>query len=513
MHTNKTKVFVKDVGEIKKKMGSVAVAAGILTLISFGLKGVGMLFRVYLSKRMGGSGLGLYQLIMSVYSVFATFASSGFGVAVSRMAAERLDTDGKRGGAFRVLAASSVLALSMGGVGATVLYFGAEPLAHSLVGDAGTASALKVLALSMPFMSLSACLKGYFTALGQIYKPALASLFEQAAKIGITVYCFSVFCSRPVSATRLCMGVVAGLTAGECFSYIFLFVLYLFFSGEKGGKVSEPFLQSIKAVGGVTMPIAASAYVTNLLHSVESVLIPARFVLYGGDRDKALADFGVIRGMSIPLLFFPYAFLGALLSIQVPKVSRLNVAEDKGERNRVVAEIMETTVGFSALCGGFFLMFAKPLSLAVYGNTDAASSLWMLAWVTPFMYVETMADGLLKAIGQQKRTLLYSVINSAFRIVAVLFFIPVSGARGYVYLLMVSNTLSFALCYGRLKKVTGIRLGTVVYKIAAAVAFSLGGAYLLNLVPMGSATVRTVLCSAACGLLYLLCMGRRLRRC
>ncbi len=489
------------------------VAAGVLTLISFGLKGMGMLFRVYLSDRMGSSGLGLYQLIMSVYSVFATFATSGFGVAVSRMAAERLGGDGKRGGALRVLCASSVLALSMGGVGAAVLFFGAEPMAKSFVGEASTASALKVLALSMPFMSLSACLKGYFTALGQIYKPALASLFEQCAKIGITVYVFSLFYTSASTPTELCMGVVAGLTAGECFSYIFLFLLYLFFSGDKGGAVSEPFMQSVKAVGGVTLPIAAGAYVTNILHSVESVLIPSRFVLYGGDRQQALADFGVIRGMSIPLLFFPYAFLGALLSIQVPRVSRLNVIEDKSERNRVVGRIMDMTVGFSALCGGFFLLFAKQLSLAVYGNTECTHSLWLLAWVTPFMYVETMADGLLKTIGQQKRTLLYSVINSVFRIMSVIVFIPLSGAEGYIWLLMASNTLSFALCYLRLKKVTGIKLGGGL-KTALSVVLSLGGAYAVSRFGLfDGAMGQVVLCASVTALIYLLCMGKEVKQC
>lgn len=496
-------------------MGGVAVAAGILTLISFGLKGMGMLFRVYLSGRMGSTGLGLYQLIMSVYSVFATFATSGFGVAVSRLAAEKLGKDGKRGGALRVLFASSALAVLMGGIAGAVLFFGARPFAESMVGDGGTAAALRVLALSMPFMSLSACLKGYFTALGQIYKPAVASLFEQCAKIGITVYIFSAFYSGTGTATQLCMGVVAGITAGECFSYIFLFVLYLFFSGGKEGKDTQPFMQSVKEVGGVTLPIAAGAYVTNILHSVESVLIPSRFVLFGGDRAKALADFGVIRGMSIPLLFFPYAFLGALLSIQVPRVSRLNVMEDKGERDRTIGRIMELTIGFSAVCGGFFLLFAKPVSLAVYGSTECTSSLWMLAWVTPLMYVETMADGLLKTIGQQKRTLLYSVINSVFRIGAVILFIPVSGAQGYIWLLIASNTLSFALCFGRLKKVTGIKLlGGRCVKTAAAVLLSLGGAYAAGRICYSAAPmVQTVICGSLAAVIYILFGGRVINKC
>ncbi len=493
-------------------MGGMAVTAGLLTLISFALKGMGMLFRVYLSDRMGSTGLGLYQLIMSVYSIFATFATAGFTVAVSRLAAERLENRDKKGGAVQVLLASSALALAVGGTAAAVLYGGAELLAKSMVGDVSTAPALKVLALSMPFMALSACIKGYFTAVGQIYKPSVAAFFEQCAKIAITVYTFGVLNGN---GTDLCVGVVIGLTAGECFSYAFLFIMYLFFSGKKDKrKGEESFIKTVGSVGAVTLPIAASAYVTNILHSVESVLIPSRFVLYGGNRDQALADFGTIRGMSIPLLFFPYSFLGALLSIQIPRVSRLNVGEDKAARNRLIKRIMELTAGFSFVCGGFFLLFSKQVSLAVYGNAQCAPSLQMLAWVTPFMYVETMSDGLLKAIGQQKRSLLFSVINSVFRIVAVLVFIPLSGAYGYLWLLIASNTLSFVLCFGRLKKVAGFSLGRGFVAPMLWGAFSLLVAYGVGqLQPFSHPMAQTVLLAAVTAGVYMAGQAKEWRQC
>lgn len=447
---------------MKKALSSTAVAAGVLTVISFALRGLGMLFRVYLSGRMGSAGLGLYQLVMSVYSLFATFATSGFTVAVSRLAAEKLENpDAKKAknGALRVLCLSSLIALGVGALAAAALYGGAGFLADTFILDGRTSAPLRILALSMPFMSLSACLKGYFTAVGQIYKPSVASLFEQCAKIAIIVYSFETVCRGVTSPTTLCTAVVAGLTAGEALSYIFLFLLYIFFSDRPKDRVpaEESPLKTAKGICAVTLPIAASAYVTNLLHSAESVLIPMQFVRYGGDRQAALADFGTIRGMTIPMLFFPFAFLGALFSIQIPAISRLNTAHDKTARNRLIERIMKICVAFSIVSGGIFFMFSEEISLAVYGSTECAASTKILALVTPFMYVETVSDGLLKSIGQQNKTLLYSIINSVFRIAAVLFYIPYSGSVGYLWLLVASNLLSFALCYIRLKRVTGYK--------------------------------------------------------
>lgn len=489
---------------MKKALSSTAAAAGILTLMSFALRGLGMVFRVYLSGRLGSAGLGLYQLIMSVYATFATFATAGFSASVSRLAAEKLeDADEKRGksGALRVLLVSSLLAFCMGAAAGTVLYGGARFFAERFVMDFRASAPLRILALSMPFMSLSACLKGYFTAVGQIYKPSVASVFEQCAKIGITLCVFETVCKGVTSSAALCTAVVAGLSAGEVLSYAFLAVLYLFFSKRQKEKVrpADRFSKTLSSVFSVTAPISACAYVTNVLHSVESVLIPMQFVRFGDGRVQALSAFGTIRGMTIPMLFFPYAFLGALLSIQIPAISRLNTSQNKSQRNALIERVMKLSAVFSAVTGVVFFVFAKEFSVALYGSEECVQSTRILSLVTPFMYMETMSDGLLKSIGQQNRTLLYSVVNSVFRIAMVLFFIPYSGDVGYLWLLVVSNTLSFVLCFFRLKKVSGFKLGLGNYAMKP-LAFALLGALAASPIRRFNinASVAALLCCGVC---------------
>ena len=52
--------------------------AMLLTLSGFVLRGVGMLFRVWLASWIGAEGMGLYQLALSVYNLAVTFASEGY---------------------------------------------------------------------------------------------------------------------------------------------------------------------------------------------------------------------------------------------------------------------------------------------------------------------------------------------------------------------------------------------------------------------------------------------------
>lgn len=54
------------------------------------MRAVGVAFNVYLSAKIGAAGMGLYSLIMSVYTFAVTFATSGINLAVTRVISEEI---------------------------------------------------------------------------------------------------------------------------------------------------------------------------------------------------------------------------------------------------------------------------------------------------------------------------------------------------------------------------------------------------------------------------------------
>jgi len=311
----------------KRVSGALIKNAVLLTVFSLACKGIGMLFRLYLSVRIGAEGMGLYQLVMSVYTLFSAFATAGFTVAVSRLVAERLEqapdgrADGMLNSAFRL---SLLIALAAAGLMAAVT----NSVSGTLLGDVRTRAPLYILALSLPFMAVTSCLKGAFMAYRKVLVPSSNSLFEQIIKTCSTMLCFGLFMQHETDIGRLCVGIVIGIVAGEISSFIYLSLFYVF-----GIRPKRAEKQSLKPFARVAMPIAASSYVTSILHTVENVLIPYCLALFGNDRAESLAQFGLIRGMVIPIVFFPFAFLSSLVSILIPEISRLNTRVDKTARD------------------------------------------------------------------------------------------------------------------------------------------------------------------------------------
>lgn len=64
--------------------------AFILTATSLLLRTIGIFFRIYMSNKVGAEGMGLYQLIFSIYVLGSTFATSGISTAVTRLIADEL---------------------------------------------------------------------------------------------------------------------------------------------------------------------------------------------------------------------------------------------------------------------------------------------------------------------------------------------------------------------------------------------------------------------------------------
>ncbi|MGN1061276.1 MAG: oligosaccharide flippase family protein, partial [Candidatus Coproplasma sp.] len=67
-------------------------SAAQVTVFSIIEKTLSFIYRIILSRTIGAEGLGIYQICLSVFSVFLTVAATGIPVTVSRLIAKNSAT-------------------------------------------------------------------------------------------------------------------------------------------------------------------------------------------------------------------------------------------------------------------------------------------------------------------------------------------------------------------------------------------------------------------------------------
>lgn len=421
----------------------------LMTATSLFLRLLGIVFRIFISNRVGAEGMGLYQLVFSVYILGATFATGGLTTAVTCLAAQRM-TEGDGAGVRRLMRLSVLLCLAVGGASALLLYFGA-PLISDWMGDTRAVKALSVSGIALPFIGVSACIKGYFMARRRAWPPCLSQIVEQAVRIGSIAALLSTLWDG--SLAQACLIIILGDALSETVACLYLMTAY-----RKDGKSlsdgSHATEKLLRPLLHISLPLTAGRYLTSALRTVENFLVPACLTLYTHDEALSLAQFGAVKGMALPLIFFPSALLVTLSGLLIPELSDAHALGQRLQVTRLVERTLHVTLLGSILVGGIFTALGQPLGDLLYHDDLVGLLLQILGPLTPVMYLDSVVTGMLKGLGQQVHSLWFAVADSAVRILLIWLLLPHYGLTGFLYVMLVSNLLTATLSTARLLKVS-----------------------------------------------------------
>lgn len=445
----------------------------ILTGTSLLLRTVGLSFRVYISNKIGAEGMGLYQLIISVYIMAITFATSGISIAVTKLVAEE-KAKGSEAAARSILKKALALGTSFGVLAMMLLFLGADLIAELWLNDERTVMPLKILSLSLPFIGISSCLKGYFLAQKKAIKPASSLIIEQFTEIFIVVSILNIF--LPKGLEYACSAIFIGNTLSEVVSCSYMAIFYFTEKRRKlqikshRAKPKNPY----KRIFQMSLPVAASSYVRSALIAIENILIPQGLKKFGASKETSLSEYGMLKSMVMPVLFFPSALLSAFATLLVPELSEANALNNKTRVNYLVSKVMQGTLLMAIVVSGVFIAFSKQLGMALYHTEQAGILMRTLAPIIPLIYLDMVTDGMMNGLNQQLSSLKYNLIDSLTRIALLYYLIPIKGVTGFIIVFFISNILNSFLSINRLLKVTMLKLN--FYKWIMMPSLSAGAA-------------------------------------
>lgn len=477
----------------------------ILTGVSLFLRITNMGYRSYLSQKIGAEGMGLYQLIFSVFMLTVTLSTSGISLAVTRMVSAAI-ASGRRQVIRSTVARCFAFCLSISLTIALCLFFLSDFAASTFLGNPKAASCLRILGVGLPFMSLCTCMKGYFLAVDESLSTAASDTLEQILTIAATVYFFWRF--APQSIETACLAAMAASTLGEAASFVVGWSAYRHSLRKNAPGKKEKSRGVLRGLSHIALPCTLSSAARSLLNTGENLLIPRELRKFGLNYGDSLAQYGLLQGMAMPMLYFPSSFLTSFASLLIPKVAKEREQGHGREVAHITGSALRAALSFGIFFSALFIGFGDVWGLAFYHSESAGEYLKVLAPIVPLIYLDVVVDSLLKGLDEQFNSMKYNFSDSLIRVILILCFLRFFGMESYVCILFFSTIFNAALSLHRLLKVTSVRLSItkhVLLPLGCAIGSVSLGKLLLRNLALSNLFLAILLETLVCGLLFGAC--------
>ena len=277
---------------------------------------LGFGYRVALSRMVGAEVMGLYQLIMPVYSVLLSLTAVGLTAAVSNLTPQYLALGNSRGIPQLLGTCLKILFLLMVPISAVVLLC-YDPISVYWLGDARTQLGLILLLPCVALTGVENLHKHFFYGSSLVRPPAVAELLEQLVRTGAVLGLLAYF--LPQYPERVVGLIVAGMVICEVASAVTLTVLCRWRLRRMGlNGPGEPGRVRRRRVFSIALPVGLNALLGNLMGAVNAALVPQKLVEGGMDPSQAISELGVVCGMTLPMLALPTVFLSAMSLVLPP---------------------------------------------------------------------------------------------------------------------------------------------------------------------------------------------------
>ncbi len=422
----------RDGGILKREQRSLRYNAAILCASNLGLQGLGFLYRIGVSRLAGAEGLGVYQLVYSVYAVMHAACLSGVTMACARLSAE-LSASGRGGAVGKLMRLASRTFTILLLLCAVFLFGGHELLASQLLADNRTEIVFPVMLLCLALTGIENLVKSICIGLGQVEWAASSELTEQIVRI--TAVLLLLYGAHSSDYGRIAFLIFVGMSMSECVSAALLLRIYrrrISISPEKRCNLPQGFTKNFL---GIILPVTGAAVLNSLLGSASSVILPQRLMASGLTKSQSLEQLGILSGMAMPLLILPAALIGSVCTVLMPEISRSRARGDQRRMDILTQKAIGLTGLFAIPITALIVPLAPTLSRLFFGQPLALPYIGLLGISTVLAYYQMVTAGLLNGMGAQWFSVGAAVLGECTQLglVWVLAAQPSCGVYGYIF--------------------------------------------------------------------------------
>ena len=440
-----------------------------VTFFSVATRTMGFLLKIYLSRKLSTELLGSYQVAMSIFAVFMTLVSSGIPVVLSRNISYYHGKQNKK--AIGSIVSSGLILTGIICFIVSLIVIFCPNLMNIVFTSTESTEMILILLPALIFSSIYEVLRGALWGEQQFFQISFTEFLEQITRIIIIILLFETT-FLDISLTNK---TALSLSIACIISSIHVAIIYF----KRGGKLENPKYE-FKKLLKTSSPITAVRTVSSIVSSIIAIIIPIRLMTYGYSSSEALSEFGIIMGMTFPLIMIPSTLISSLAVTIIPSISEQSNNIDRHEpKNRTLLKSkinfsIKTTIIFSSLLLPIYLSVGIPICKFIFGNEKAGLYLTSASIMMIPMGLSQITSSILNAIGLELKSLKNYSISSALLIISIILLPKYIGTYSLIigYLLMSLSASIMNLCMLKKRNIVSFEFLKLILKMIAISLFS-----------------------------------------
>lgn len=411
----------------------------LLTGTGFLCRILGFFYRIFMSRTIGAEGLGIYNMVHPVFGICFALCAGSIQTALSQYVA----SNQKKGRA--VFRAGLFISLTLSLLLAFLISHTSPFIARYLLLEPRCEPCLVIMAFSVPFAALHACINGYYYGMQKSHVPAFSQVAEQIIRMAAVFGIVQVMeqNQNEITVSLAVYGHLIGEIASAAFT-LFCLITFPPAKTKTAYKTNAPHSAFFSAhytlpLLALAIPLMGNRLVLNLLASAEAIWIPNRLTAYGLSSSEAFSVYGVLTGMALPFIMFPSAITNSMAVLLLPSVAQAQAEGNKRQISSAISMALRYSLYMGILCTGIFFLYGQELGSSVFQSPAAGAYIRVLGWLCPFMYLATTLGSILNGLGKTPATFLQNVCSLCLRLVFVLLGIPVLGMKAYLWGILASE--------------------------------------------------------------------------
>ena len=413
----------------------------VLTFTSLLIRIIDMFFNIYIANKIGSEGSGVFGLISSIFVFAITFANSGINLATTRIVGEEIDK-GNFNESKIALKKCIVYSLFFGLFACILLFIFSDFISTTLLHNKLSKYPVYIMAISLPFISVTSVFYGYFSGIRKTYKTSITQIFSTLIKF-IIVYLF--FYTNPSSnIERSCTFLILANTISSILEFLFTYILYLLEKKELKRNICNN-INYLTRIFKIAFPVAVTSYIRSGLSTLKHMLIPIRLEKFNLSCDASLSQYGLINGMTLPVLLFSSVFINSFAGLLIPEFARYNLKRDYKKMKKVTYFILKTVTIFSVCIITIFLIFNYEISFLIYKNYNVSRYIFILSPIIIFIYLDNVIDCMLKGLDEHVNVMICNIVDLFLSTTLIYFLLPLYGINGYILVIYISEVFNFSI--------------------------------------------------------------------